>query len=87
MTEGQVRNLDRWGYPYVFDDFRFHMTLTGPIDADRRTAILTLLRARFAAISSGPLPIAQLMLLRQDPQSGRFRALDQAELTTAGSAP
>ena len=87
LSERQIENLHRWGYPYVFDDFRFHMTLTGPIDADRRTAILTLLRARFAAISSGPLPIAQLVLLRQDPQSGRFRALDQAELTAAGSAP
>lgn len=23
--------LDRWGYPYVMDAFRFHMTLTGPL--------------------------------------------------------
>src|SRR5215468_4077744 len=25
--------LARWGYPYVLDRFRFHVTLTGPLDA------------------------------------------------------
>lgn len=29
------RNLLQWGYPYVFESFRFHMTLTGRVsDAD-----------------------------------------------------
>ena len=23
--------LSRWGYPYVLDAFRFHLTLTGPL--------------------------------------------------------
>src|SRR5262245_44541671 len=30
LSPRQVENLDRWGYPYVLDEFRFHMTLTGP---------------------------------------------------------
>ena len=25
-------HLERWGYPYVLDRFRFHMTLTGPLE-------------------------------------------------------
>ena len=29
LTARQCDYLDRWGYPYVFDMFRFHMTLTG----------------------------------------------------------
>ena len=58
------------------------MTLTGPIDADRRAPILALLQARFGAINGGnSLPITQLVLLRQDARSKRFRALDQAGLT------
>ena len=24
-------NLEKWGYPYVFSDFTFHMTLAGPL--------------------------------------------------------
>jgi putative phosphonate metabolism protein len=35
MSPGEFRNLLRWGYPYVFENFRFHMTLTGRVpDAD-----------------------------------------------------
>jgi putative phosphonate metabolism protein len=31
----EFRNLLQWGYPYVFESFRFHMTLTGRVaDAD-----------------------------------------------------
>jgi hypothetical protein len=31
LNQSQVANLDRWGYPYLFADFRFHMTLTGKV--------------------------------------------------------
>jgi Protein of unknown function (DUF1045) len=30
LSPSQMQNLDRWGYPFVFEDFRFHMTLTVP---------------------------------------------------------
>ena len=81
LTEGQVRNLERWGYPYVFDGFRFHMTLTGPIDADRRAAIVALLQARFNRVNgNNALRIARLVLARQDAPSARFRVVCQAEL-------
>lgn len=82
LTPGQVRNLDRWGYPYVFDDFRFHMTLTGPIAAERREAIVALLQARFSRVNgNGALPVARVVLVRQDAPSERFRVACQAELT------
>ena len=29
LTPRQEANLTRWGYPYVLDDFRFHLTLSG----------------------------------------------------------
>src|SRR5690606_25376449 len=29
LTSQQEALLRRWGYPYVFEEFRFHMTLTG----------------------------------------------------------
>ena len=32
LSRNQLRLLQRWGYPFVEDEFRFHMTLTGPID-------------------------------------------------------
>jgi len=34
LSENQRRLLDRWGYPYVFDEFRFHLTLTNNLESD-----------------------------------------------------
>ncbi|WP_172291871.1 DUF1045 domain-containing protein [Pseudoruegeria sp. HB172150] len=34
LTEGQEAMLRKWGYPYVFGEFRFHMTLTGRLAPD-----------------------------------------------------
>ena len=86
LSERQTDNLDRWGYPYVFDDFRFHMTLTGPLDALRRGTILALLQARFNEIDGAHvLPVGQLALLRQEGRTTPFRLLAQAELTALRS--
>lgn len=33
LTKRQDEMLGQWGYPYVLDEFRFHMTLTGKLEA------------------------------------------------------
>ena len=33
LTPGQDALLQVWGYPYVLEHFRFHLSLTGPLDA------------------------------------------------------
>ena len=38
LTLRQRELLARWGYPHVFDEWRFHLTLTGRI-ADRRREV------------------------------------------------
>ena len=55
--------LDRWGYPHVFEAFRFHMTLTGRLADDAREAW----RARLAA-SCPPLSLTidAITLMRQN---------------------
>ncbi len=72
LTEGQAGNLDRWGYPFVFDDFRLHLTLTGRLGADRDAAVLPYLQDRFTAAWGRRLvPIDRIALVRQDrPDSG-----------------
>lgn len=34
LTDQQEQHLTRWGYPYVLDAFRFHLTLSSKIDAE-----------------------------------------------------
>ncbi|PIS99781.1 phosphonate metabolism protein [Bradyrhizobium nitroreducens] len=81
LSERQRDYLDRWGYPYVMDEFRFHMTLTGRLDAERRGPIVEMLRARFAALRIGTLAIDRIALFRQDDARARFRIIGEWALT------
>lgn len=40
LSERQEALLRRWGYPYVMDEFRFHLTLTGRLSDDEIDAWL-----------------------------------------------
>jgi putative phosphonate metabolism protein len=74
----EIANLDRWGYPFVFDAFRFHMTLAGPVPPARRAEILALMGEAFARhCGAAELPVDRLALLRQDTAQARFRVLAQ----------
>jgi putative phosphonate metabolism protein len=75
LTERQRDQLDRWGYPYVMEEFRFHMTLTGRLDATRRWGVIEMLRKRFAATGIDSLSIDRIALFRQDDPSARFRII------------
>jgi putative phosphonate metabolism protein len=81
LSASQVQNLDRWGYPYVFEDFRFHMTLTGPASAAAREEILATLRRTFGRVcGKQEIAVDRLALVKQDHARARFRVLGQAEL-------
>ena len=71
LIERQVENLDTWGYPYVFDDFQFHMTLTGSLEPEDRHRIEPVLRVLLLDV---PLTVTidAVTLFRQDDPTGRF---------------
>ncbi|TFV39677.1 DUF1045 domain-containing protein [Bradyrhizobium niftali] len=77
LSERQRDYLDRWGYPYVMEEFRFHMTLTGRLDAERRGPILEMLRTRFASLRLDTLAVDRLALFRQDETKARFRIIGE----------
>jgi putative phosphonate metabolism protein len=80
LTPRQREHLDRWGYPYVIEDFRFHMTLTGRLDAERHQPVLTMLRNRFSAIGLKALAIDSIAVFRQQNADSRFRVVKQWKL-------
>lgn len=75
LTSRQCDYLDQWGYPYVFEEFRFHMTLTGRLDDDRRPSILAMLRDRFQRTGLKEVSIDRIALFRQDATDHRFRII------------
>jgi putative phosphonate metabolism protein len=75
LTPRQRDYLDRWGYPYVMEEFRFHMTLTGRLGAERREPIVGWLRDRFVATGINTIAIDRIALFRQDEEASRFRII------------
>src|SRR3981189_429740 len=80
LAPRQREHLDRWGYPYVMEDFRFHMTLTGRLGAERREAVLAMLRNRFYAAGLTTLAIDRIALFRQETADSRFRVVKHWKL-------
>jgi putative phosphonate metabolism protein len=77
LTPRQCDYLDRWGYPYVMEEFRFHMTLTGRLDPMRREPILAMLQDRFAGLGIERIAVDRLVLFRQNDAASRFRIIGQ----------
>jgi putative phosphonate metabolism protein len=75
LTPRQREYLDAWGYPYVMEEFRFHMTLTGRLETPRREEVLAMLRRCFAALKLGTLQVDRIALFRQDNANARFRII------------
>jgi putative phosphonate metabolism protein len=67
LSPRQVRQMDTWGYPFVLDDFRFHMTLTGAMRAAERAQIFRWLKQIFAErAKTARLVISQIVVARQN---------------------
>jgi len=88
LTPRQIDHLDRWGYPFVLEDFRFHMTLTGRLPAVRVAHVLEFLRWMHER-RSVPVEIVvdTIALLRQDAPDSPFRVIADAALQAPAEAP
>jgi putative phosphonate metabolism protein len=75
LTSRQREYLDRFGYPYVMEEFRFHMTLTGRLGSERGASVLTVLRQCFAAIKLERLAVDGIALFRQNDAASRFKII------------
>ena len=76
LSEPEREHLERWGYPYVLDRFRFHMTLTGPLErAGARTRSRPSCRRPWRSHLAEPVPIDQLALFTQTHRVAPFRVV------------
>ena len=80
LTPEQDALMLRWGYPYVMQEFKFHMTLTGLLQSDEIDAIEHDANTRFREFLGQPLKIASIALLGEDSDSGRFHVVDKLSL-------
>jgi Protein of unknown function (DUF1045) len=79
LSPRQRRYLDQWGYPFVFEEFRFHMTLTGRQKPEERGAVTDLLRELFVHYDQ-PVIIKQLTVFFQPDRQTPFTLLQRFSL-------
>ena len=76
LTDRQIELLDRYGYPYVLEEFQLHMTLTDRLPAERRDELVGAARDWFAAELALPIRLDRLMLFHEPEPGAAFRRLD-----------
>jgi putative phosphonate metabolism protein len=79
LTPAQDAHLLRWGYPYVFEEFRFHMTLTGKLEPATAVRVETALGAVLAEVVPDPFDITDVTLAGED-EDGYFHELHRYTL-------
>lgn len=79
LSDRQEGYLRQYGYPYVLDEFRFHLTLTGALRPEDAERIEAELRARTAQVTAQPFEITEICLFCEG-EDGRFRVMDRFEL-------
>ena len=69
LSPEEFRNLLQWGYPYVFESFRFHMTLTGRVGDPDLARVRAAIDEFFAPVLERPATVDGLALF-VEPEPG-----------------
>ena len=79
LTERQRQHLDTWGYPWVFDDFRFHMTLSDALTEAQQHRFRPMADALFTPLLPRPFVIGAISVFAEG-DDGVFHHLHRAPL-------
>lgn len=79
LTARQRELLALHGYPHVLEEFRFHLTLSGPLDAARAPEVAAAAKRHFDGLVPRPFPVADLCLMGE-ALDGRFHLLHRVAL-------
>lgn len=80
LTLEEEQNLVRWGYPYVFDAFRFHMSLTGKVAREDAESVEAAARRHFSAFDGKPFRLDRIAVFVEPKPGAPFDILASAPL-------
>ena len=81
LPDRQREYLMRWGYPYVFEEFNFHLTLTGNVPKPDQDSFENAIRSHFSEFIDQPLLISSLGLFVERERGEPFTVKRTANLT------
>lgn len=72
LNPRQRRQLDAFGYPWIFEDFTFHLTLTECLGAPDKAVIWPRLEALATAVTSAPFVVDAIAIYEQTAAGSDF---------------
>jgi Protein of unknown function (DUF1045) len=86
LSEAQDALLVRWGYPYVMEAFRFHLTLTQRLDLAEGARLAGELSSMVTPLCREAVHIDAIALFHQPARQGYFRLVRRYRLAAAISS-
>lgn len=87
LSPEQDERMLKWGYPYIFEDFRWHMTLSSRVLNDgTRDKLYALLDDMFSSVLRDPLLVDGVALFRQVDRAAPFNIIERVTFSQDTSA-
>jgi putative phosphonate metabolism protein len=80
LSPRQEAMLQRWGYPYVFEEWRFHVTLTRRLTPAEKALVLPAVTDFLDAAPSRPRRVEHVVLFTQSAPGQPFRVAERLTL-------
>ncbi len=80
LPPAQRAHLDRWGYPYVFEEWRFHVTLTRRLDAAEKSVLMPAVTAFLGDAPHRARRVAAISLFVQPTPGAPFTIAERLPL-------
>jgi putative phosphonate metabolism protein len=80
LSPRQDELLIQWGYPYVLEEFQFHITLTERLSDEDRAWVLALTEAHFEQILGKPFVVDAITVMIEPEDGDDFRLLERFPL-------
>jgi hypothetical protein len=77
LTEIQRQHIEAFGYPFVLSEFRFHISLAGPLEQNELARVEEALAPQLAPFMAEPFEIADLTLLGEPADGSAFEPLSR----------
>lgn len=81
LSERQIALIDQYGYPYVFEQFQMHMTLTDRLPAEERETYRNIAAEFFGPLATAEMVLDRLVLFHEPEAGAPFVRLDDYILT------
>jgi putative phosphonate metabolism protein len=83
LSQREREHVLRWGYPYVLDTWKFHMSLTGSLPPEALPPLEQYLGQRFAPACGEALLVDSVCIFHESHPGAQFHLMDRVYLRSS----